>query len=156
MHFQSGLSTSVIRIVDISTAGNIAESHLELGQSELLDKAQYKDRLDAERQTLRKEGGDLKTRLVLFSPLYRIDDFICDLYGVDFRIEPSFFAACTPPASRAYRFSSVLDEGPPNFLRLGRGWCAKLVGQDCNHPLVSKGVAISEGNLHRLQGLPCL
>ena len=147
-HFQSHLSTSVIRIVDISTAGDIDESPLELGPSELLDKGQYMNRLDVERQTLRDQGGDLKTRLVVFSPDHCIDDFICDLYGVDFRIEPSFFAACIPPTNLTHRYSPVLEEDSPTFLRLGRGCCAKLVGQDCHHPLVSKGVAISEGNLH--------
>lgn len=129
---------TVIRIVDISTAGTIKESHLEVSLSE------YQNRLDAERQTLRYEGGDLETRLVLFSPKGCINSLICDLYGVEFRIEPSFFAACTPPAASNYRFSSVLEEDPPTFLRLGRGRCAKLVAQNSDHPLVRKGVAISE------------
>jgi hypothetical protein len=92
----------------------------------------------------------MKTRLVLFSNRGGHDEFVGDLYGVEFQIEPSFFAACEHTLNSSVSVEQghalYLEEDPPAFLNLGRGWCAKFVDQGYDHPLVRKGVTIGKGN----------
>lgn len=141
--FTPDLNGDPIHVVDISSTGNIHHHHLELGYEAFFKTGHYEARLGAEREALRNEGRDIKTRLVLFSPSHHMDKFLCDLYGVDFQIEPSFFVACKPAGSRPL----FLHEDPPAFLDLGRGCCAKFVHQHYDHPLIRRGLTLGEGDL---------
>jgi hypothetical protein len=143
--------TSIIRVIDISSAGNIHDFQLNLTDEECWRHSEkYQVRLEVEHQALRDEAGDVKTRLVLFSDRRGHDEFVKDLYGVEFQIEPSFFVACEPTLTSSVSVEHghmlFLEEDPPAFLNLGRGWCAKFVDQGYDHPLVRKGVTIGKGD----------
>jgi hypothetical protein len=128
-------------IVDISLTGNVHGVQLELTESESCFRQEYQSRLEAERQALRKEDGDIAIRLVIFR---RPHQFVRDLYGVEFQIEPSFFLACGHGLD--HRSLCVLQEEPPCFIDLGRKCCVKFVDGNYDHPLTRKGVTISKGS----------
>lgn len=136
---------STIRVVDISSTGSIHDCHLQLSEKETQPRhiKDYETRLEAECQAIKTEVGDVKTRLVLFDRPLGHDESVMDLYGVEFRIEQSFFNACfvDNPDYRDKRF----QDDPPTFLDLGKGCCARFVDQDFDHPLIRRGVTVGEG-----------
>jgi hypothetical protein len=147
------------RVVDISSIGNIHDSCVKLiGQEVYGDKEEYRTRLEAERRSLRAEARDIKTRLVIFShpqSSYQFNRFVGDLYGVEFRIEPAFFRACTSAHEAGNRPTLFLQEEPPSFIDFGNGWCAKFIDHGCDHPLTKKGVEISKSNSSLQRYLKC-
>jgi hypothetical protein len=150
-------SQSIIHVVDISSTGHVHRSHLQLTKRESVPleveeyTAEYLTRLEAERQALKTERGDIKTRLVVYAGHHYDDGFVRDLYGVEFGIEPSFFNAY----DRDNYLRLFPEEDPPSFLQFGRGWRAKFVDLECDHPLIKKGVTISKGN-RSLKDILCL
>lgn len=155
-HFHKG--NSAFRIIDVSSTGAVDDLYLELNEDEKNDAFKYRDgnpdnryqtRLEVERQALRAEQKDIRTRLVLFEQSETTTGFIHDLYGIEFQIEPSFFIACTSINWRSthpsfyYTPSLFPKEDPPAFLSFGKGWCAKLVQRDFDHPLIKRGAVIS-------------
>lgn len=123
---------SELRVVDISSTGEVHDCWW----------AKYKTRLEEERQALRDERGDVKTRLVLFTGGSTSLRDVCELYGVEFQIEPSFFLACAHGGQKFGRPLLFLDEDPPTFLNLGRGICVKIVDKQFNHPFIQNGGTI--------------
>lgn len=70
MLLMSSLSQFPVHVVDISSIGDIRDSHLKLTEHEAgspLNKG-YKARLEAECRVPRNEHGHIDTRLVFFSP----------------------------------------------------------------------------------------
>jgi hypothetical protein len=128
-------------VIDVSSTGEM--SVFQVTQPEFDEIAEtYDSWLHAERQALRTGSKDLKTRLVLFQ---QADFVLLDLYGAEFRIHPSFFLACDLGSSDPNRWrASLLKEDPPTFVDMGKGWCAKIIGEECDHPLTRNGVSISE------------
>jgi len=128
-----------ISVVDISSTGDFHAVQVALTESELRPGQEYQSRLASERQALRTEDGDIAIRLVIFSMDLR---FVCDLYGVEFQIEPSFFVARQNGVfDRSFCF---LEEEPPSFVELGDRWCVKVIDGAYDHPLIRKGVTMSK------------
>lgn len=151
-----GYHPSRLRIVDISSSGNVDNWSLELTDEETRSTEKYHARLETERRALRALPKDVKTRLVLFEQREHESSFIYDLYGLEFRIEPSFFKACIGYESNLdYKRLVFLEQGPPAFLKLGKGWGAKFIDRGFNHPLLRGGMTISMGNLH-FEKISCL
>lgn len=126
------------RTIDISTTGSIDDSG-PTSVSMRISRGEYRDRLEVERLRLRSLHKDVKTRLVLFNLQFSHASFIKDLYGIEFLIEPCFFEAC--------KMGSASYRGRPDVLDLGWGCCAKLIDRDFDHPLIRRGLAISEDPL---------
>jgi hypothetical protein len=80
------------QVLDFSSTGDLRKSLLELTHEEKDDIQKYRARLEAERQALKAEGKDIKIRLVMFSGV--AGTLLRDLYGIEFRIEPSFLGDC--------------------------------------------------------------
>jgi hypothetical protein len=106
--------------------------------------------LEKDHEALNSISKDVSTRLVLFTqagigPVH-------DLYGVEFQIEPSFFYACRQNTGTGFDSSKILpSEAPffleadmPTFLNLGQAWCAKLIDQPADHPLIKRGLNIGK------------
>lgn len=137
---------AAFRTIDISSTGSVHHSFLLLTQEEerKTENSKYWARLEAERRALKGEAKDIKTRLVLFNRYSDWCDFVLDLYGLEFRIEPSFFRACQNyPTELDHKPLSFLEEHPPAFLDLGRGWCGKIIDRTFDHPLIRGGMTIS-------------
>lgn len=131
---------SPIHVVDISSTGEVRQSVLLIADFTSNRDPQYLVQLEAQREALKTEDGDIRTRLVLSSDVWTSRGFLYDLYGVEFAIKPAFFEA----AMRSNQQSSwLLGEHIPTFLDLGRGYVAKFIGKDFDHPLTRKGVNIS-------------